>query len=384
MKIEGVFRFGVTCALALTVGGCLFASAPDDGGTGTDAGGGDAGAGDPCEGVTCSGAGRCIDLGDGYECICELGFDGPDCERCAFGYEPEGDECVLESLCEMFQCPGAQSCFEVDGAPECVCDGGLVALDDGACVSACEVPELNTCLEREVCVDEGGVVECVPQANTCERLRRSGLATEDGEYVLFYEGDFEQPWTVYCHDLMGRAEEYLPLPATRGFRNLFEEHSHNRQTSYTRVRIDPSNLRVNAEDNRFANTDDLIGPSGPPDSMYRGNVYFGTTGSCGVGRDNGDPPGRGTIDLTGTPFFVESEFAFGGVCARGPEPRYLERDQVVELEASGSCGYVAPRVNANVAGNVCPDDPSLDRLPYGGSQSTFTIQLGYSADLLEP
>jgi hypothetical protein len=381
VKTTGKWTSGVAWAVSMTLSGCLFASAPGGGG-------GDAGVDpveDPCEEVTCNDAGRCIDLGEGaYECVCELGFGGEECERCDIGYEPEGDECVLESLCEMFQCPGTQTCEEIDGDPVCVCPDGLVPGERGECVSVCDDPELDPCDDSEVCLADGDEVECLPAVDTCAGLRAMGLATADGVYTLYYDRDPEQPWEVYCHDMEGAPAEYLPLPATGGFRNLFEEHSHNRQTSYERVRIDPTNLRVRAQDGRFATTTELMGPGGGPDTNYTGNVYFGTTGSCGGGREGGDPPGRGTIDLTGTPFFVETQFAFGGQCASGPEPRYLERGQVVELEATGSCGFVAPRPNAEAEGNVCPNDPSLDRLPMGPPLDTWTVRLGYSADLLVP
>ena len=373
--MTGKWAYGAACMWVMALNGCLFMEAPEPGTEPAD----------PCEGVTCSGAGECVDTGDGeYTCECDEGFGGDECGECASGFVREGGGCSPEPVCERIECAGEQFCVDVGDGPECVCDGGLVALDDGACVSACEVPELNTCLEREVCVDEGGVVECVPPANTCEGLRRSGQATEDGEYVLFYERDFEQPWQVYCADMDGEPVEYLTLPATGGARNLFEEHSYNRQTSYERVRIDPNDLRVNAQDERFATTTELTGSGGAPDTNYRGPVFFGTTGSCGWGRDGGDPAGSGVIDLTGTPFVVLTEFELGGTCARGGA-QYMERGQVVELEASGTCGFIAPRANAEVAGNECPDDPEFEgRPPNGQGMPGWTVRLGYSSELLAP
>ena len=35
---------------------------------------------DECKGQKCSGNGKCKDLVNGFECICDAGFEGTECE----------------------------------------------------------------------------------------------------------------------------------------------------------------------------------------------------------------------------------------------------------------------------------------------------------------
>lgn len=368
MKIE--WTSGVVCALAMTLGGCLFLATP-----GTSPGGpeeeADMSVG-PCQGVTCSDAGVCVELeGGAYECVCDPGFS------------PAGDGCISGPSCESMTCPGGQTCVMFGDVPECVCPEDLALNAGGECVSRCEVPGLNPCEDGESCHQIGSELECLRPAETCEGLRNDRLADSDGTYTLYFERNPEQPWEVYCYDMEGTPREYLTLPATGGANNRFEEHTYNRQTSYERVRIDPISLQIDAQDDEFATTTTLLGRGGRPERSYDGNIFFGTAGSCGRGVENGDPQGRGTIDLTGTPFSVVTEFEVGGECASG-RAEFMASRQIVTLRASGSCGFMAPQDNALAEGNRCPEDPNLDRPPQGPDVNTWRIELRYNADLLTP
>ncbi|KAK6029491.1 EGF-like domain protein, partial [Ostertagia ostertagi] len=118
---------------------------------------------DPCPPEYCNHGGRCSSNGTGFECVCPLGFDGPQCEHdinecdsspCAFGKcvntvglfcEKDVDECSMGNPCE-----NGGTCVNLDGGFECACtaafEGELCTINKDDCVN-------NKCSAGATCVD---------------------------------------------------------------------------------------------------------------------------------------------------------------------------------------------------------------------------------------
>jgi hypothetical protein len=141
---------------------------------------------------------------------------------------------------------------------------------------------------------------------TCADLDH-GAGVPDGEYTLYFGGSPLSPWTAYCHD----GEEYLTLPAQHANTNAgsYTAASGSVVTTYQRIRIDPTTLFVDISDETFATT---TGATSDVTSMP-----FAVAMAC----DGMDTDAQVAVDLTGTPFVIESKFVTG---------------------ASASCGWNAP------------------------------------------
>jgi hypothetical protein len=104
------------------------------------------------------------------------------------------------------------------------------------------------------------------------------------------------------------------------------------RTTYTRLRLDPTTLRVNTADQTFStSTGSLLHGSTQVTSM----PYAAAMGCSRWG--------VGNVDLRGTPFAVApGQFRIGGVSTGGSSYSYGAGNQVVGLSAYGGCGWVAP------------------------------------------
>jgi hypothetical protein len=203
------------------------------------------------------------------------------------------------------------------------------------------------------CVDgANGDGSCQSPTSCADVLALSPGAT-DGNYVLFHESDPSKAWDAYCHDMTGAAAEYLTLTPP----NFFEDRSQNWQNpkfvTFSRIRIDPVSLVVNVSDLTFAvRTGDLTGYDPP----------YASAGACKANHGQGQL-GTGTIDLRGTPFFVDDTFDNLGYCSSTPIANFSENDQVVALVGDGQCGWTAPVSRAAFYGDACwgiPGDPLSD------------------------
>ena len=389
---------------AALLSGCLFTMDQEqiepDVDASTDAGGGsDASAPDadpppvdPCDGVTCNGAGVCAvpaDTAGDFVCVCEVGYQGDDCGECERGFERVNDRCQpFSSPCLDFPCLGGSMCDDAQGVPVCVCPDGTPLEAGGECPrpNPCDGPR-GECPSNRICVDDGDEPLCVEPPRTCADVTEYLQGFVDGDATLYVNGDIDQPWGVYCHlDPESRAlTEYLTLPADGPRDNLFEEHRYNKQTRYDRVRIDPLTFVVDATDATYAVTSGLLGtPAANPPS-----IYFGSAGSCGEGDvGSGDPRGLGRINLEGTPFSVEigtspeDVFLTGGTCGEG-SAEIMRRAQVVDLEATGECGFIAPRRFSLNRGDNCPD-ADLAREGEDRGSIVSPLPLRYDPSLLDP
>lgn len=198
---------------------------------------------------------------------------------------------------------------------------------------------------------------------SCAEIATARPDAQDGAYTLRRGSQLLE---VYCHDMDGVPTEYVDLD-TSGDRNFSQYTAGGAsggasvRTVYDKVRLDPVTLRVNVDDRTFASSSGIV---------YHGNVWenavtwmpFGSAMSCLGGWDSS---GLGNVDLTGTPYYVDSAFYPNGFLAAGSST-FSEDLQTVDITGGGYCGWNSSAIAA----------PFFDA---GG----YSLQLGFAGDLDE-
>ena len=173
---------------------------------------------------------------------------------------------------------------------------------------------------------------------SCQDIKTAHPSAADGLYVLFLSGHRSRPWTAWCHNMASTPAEYLSLPSTGSSANFSQYTAGynngggtNVRTLFTRVRIDPSTLRVNTGDLTFSTSSGLLWHGVAVTSMA-----YAAAMNCDFGN-----PGLGNVDLRGTPFAAApNQFVPIGYYGSGGAT-YSSDNQVVDLWNRGECGYMA-------------------------------------------
>ncbi len=179
----------------------------------------------------------------------------------------------------------------------------------------------------------------LPLPESCADIVAGDPTATDGLHTLFFEGEAAQPWTAYCDDMAGTPAEYLEFPNSGPELNFSEYEAGGPapgttvRTNFTRVRVDPITLVVDLDDLSFSSsTGSLLHGNVPVESMPYGFA---------MGCNFGNAVGNANIDLTGTPFIIDSPFCQGGFIPFGT----VDVDptaQVVDLTGGGFCGWSGP------------------------------------------
>jgi hypothetical protein len=123
-----------------------------------------------CDYDTCSGHGDCDDSGTTAVCDCYTGWDGLYCDRCALGYHLDGDNCVLDELCQADSCGPHGTCDDSSGEIVCECEAGYAGETCEECAAGYHeqgdqcladtecLP--NTCDQHGTCDDSSGQIIC--------------------------------------------------------------------------------------------------------------------------------------------------------------------------------------------------------------------------------
>ncbi|WP_158501603.1 GON domain-containing protein [Vitiosangium sp. GDMCC 1.1324] len=173
---------------------------------------------------------------------------------------------------------------------------------------------------------------------SCQELKTAHPSATDGAYVLYVNGDESKPWTAWCHDMAGTPAEYLSLSSTGPSLNFSQYTAGynngggtNVRTLFTKVRVDPSTLRVSTGDRTFSSSSGLL---------WHGDAVTSMAYAAAMNCDFGNP-GLGNVDLRGTPFSVApGEFVAVGYYASGGAT-YSANNQVVDLWNRGECGWMS-------------------------------------------
>ncbi|RKH21749.1 hypothetical protein D7X75_36555 [Corallococcus sp. CA031C] len=172
---------------------------------------------------------------------------------------------------------------------------------------------------------------------TCQDIKNGWPEAPDGDYTLYVSGDASAPWTVYCHGMAGTPAEFLTLARTEAGANFSQYTAGGAspgttvRTAFTRLRINPTTLKVDTANQTFATSTGSLRHS--PDMV--------TSMSYGVAMSCNRTLSQGNIDLRGTPFVVPAGqlVPWGGSMA-GTGATYSELEQVVSLAGGGYCGFV--------------------------------------------
>ena len=221
---------------------------------------------------------------------------------------------------------------------------------------------------------------------TCLELKFADFSREDGDYTLYADRDPGKPWNATCEGLTamtekrflktGRAagpKEYLELVEVTGESNLMQEGGDDtnpvrKETRYTKLRIDPRTFEVNVVDDSYAETT-LI----EQDLNDQSSVKYGIVSSRSQFCCNGNYPGKGVIDLTGTGFQVDDTFLLYGECpVGGATPP--QGGAKVTLLGDGSPGTIGPRRAALPTIRSC-NEVFVEGSHY--SELNFILRLSY-------
>lgn len=184
----------------------------------------------------------------------------------------------------------------------------------------------------------------------CADIRAADPSARDGEYTLVVQS-LRIP--VYCHAMADDPAEYLTLPRTGGDRNFSQYTAGGASpgttvvTHYTRIRFDPHPVslvplvfRVNIADQTFATSAGQLCHSGNCGETVTSMPY-----AVAMDCQGGAQSGRANLDLTGTLFAPEDTFLVQGSGSAGTTT--YSSPQVVDVQAGGFCGWVAPAPTYN-------------------------------------
>ena len=188
---------------------------------------------------------------------------------------------------------------------------------------------------------------------SCEEARRAGH-TADGLRSIDPDGSGPlRAIEVYCAGMSSAASaegarEYLPLAAAPERNSTRFRYGQSTcpcpdlVRHFTRVRLDPSKLQIDASDGTFATYDRPL----TCEQRHRNqcgeatNLTWGGAGSC---RGVGDTSGSASIDLAGTAFTLapDTKFVPAGFGAAGSAVFSADR-RSAQLSGGGLCGSLVP------------------------------------------
>jgi len=186
----------------------------------------------------------------------------------------------------------------------------------------------------------------------CSDIKLIYSALGDDYYKIFYQGNNDQSFCVWCQDLRTDSpKEYIKVKPETNYSGMSAGHyykGNNVRSAYSKIRIYPDTLKVDIYDHTFAissgeiNFIDAYGV----DTWTRNYAPYGYPSNCCSCDKRDNPESVARIDLTGTSFAlrddvlwqIKPETGHGGY-----GPPISPNRQIVELRAAnGHCGWAKP------------------------------------------
>jgi hypothetical protein len=236
---------------------------------------------------------------------------------------------------------------EMPDASDTQLDGGG---GDGAVVAPSDLAGLDL-----AGVDLAGWDGAQPSADmapfypaTCAEVRLVDPGAVDGAFTLYVAKNPAKPWTAFCKDMAATPKEYLSLVNT-GTNQNFSQYTAGGyspgtdvKTNYTRIRLDPTTLKVDTSDQTYSTSTGLITSANAVSMPYAVAMDCYSSLSSHVGAAN--------VDLRNTPFAIApGAFSLGGFLPSGTST-YSSANQVAFLTGGGGCGW-GPSGTAGAGGH---------------------------------
>ena len=210
--------------------------------------------------------------------------------------------------------------------------------------------------------DQTTQTAAISHPKSCKEQKGIDPKLADGEFTLYVNGDPSKPWTAYCFGMSGASPvEYLSLKNTHGNFN-FSQFTHTPgDTSQCQVEEDNEDLKVPCASVRTHYLKLRINPMDADDSFEiighdqtfaessGGRMEFNSSGDTvivksmpyGAALACDWALGIGNINLSQTPFEVDSNFVARGSQATGSFYPVKSGKQEFNIESTGVCGWIA-------------------------------------------
>lgn len=268
----------------------------------------------------------------GFPWLVSLGFLLGACEFESVAGElltPDAEPPLPPVQCGDLTCDPHAICLT--GPTRCACNTGFAG-DGFACTDIDECATANGDCPA-ACVNRAGSHLCYAPTS-CAEVAAVVPGWTEGDVVLYAGGDAAKPWTAHCDD---DDRAYLSLTQSNYSMYKGDNGEQDVRTTFTKLRIDPSTLRVDISDQRFSSSTGTLrhGVGGPLVT----SMPYAVAMDC---RGPNSSEGRARIDLAGTPFAVTASFATEGSAVRGTATR-SDGDRRVDLTGGGNCGWNGPQ-----------------------------------------
>ena len=190
-----------------------------------------------------------------------------------------------------------------------------------------------------------GTFACYVPATCAELAAHNKVVPNDSSVTLYVNKDLTKPWTAFCHNNL----EYLTVTATDNFGQYTastKSPGTNVRTQYSRVRLDPTNLKIDICDQAFAaSTGTLMHDPNNNPNVAVTSMPLGVAMDC-ISSASPVATGVAKVSLTGTPFTVTSGWTQGGNSPLG-STQSSSGGRVITITGGGNCGWNAPTGSPN-------------------------------------
>lgn len=211
-------------------------------------------------------------------------------------------------------------------------------------------------------------------ATSCAGLKNAGIASSDGEYLIYVRSECDTPIKVYCHGMnTSSPKEFITLPS--GVQNNYAyiyakrlphrpysarfrcagkpgkfRYSEAGLTKFRRVRVNLTSMAIDREDFTFAKSDPIVK-----------NIPYGSAGDC-FSMHYGDACRRGhfKVDLALTGLRLRPSVQWKAVgFPPGIEMSEYKKSKdgtFVSSKCGGWCGKCRPAGEMFLEQTVCSQD----------------------------